>query len=62
LTIFIREKKCLQDIPAAIPADRNHGKMKDHPGQLWGAKRQCEVLLRDKDAEIQDTGNSEVTE
>lgn len=54
------EKKCLEDTPGSIPAERNHNRMHDHPGQLWGAKRQCEVLLRDKDAELHDKSSTEV--
>jgi hypothetical protein len=27
-------------------------RFQDEPGQIWGAKRQCEVLLRDKDATL----------
>jgi hypothetical protein len=30
----------------------HEARFQDEPGQRWGAKRQCEVLLRDKDATL----------
>ncbi|XP_063221018.1 A disintegrin and metalloproteinase with thrombospondin motifs adt-1-like [Bacillus rossius redtenbacheri] len=41
---------CLDDAAAPPPADMDQSRFLDEPGQLWGAKRQCELLLRDKDA------------
>lgn len=38
------------DKPAKLPAKLNHNKFMDTPGQKYSAKRQCEILLRDKDA------------
>ncbi|XP_049961994.1 A disintegrin and metalloproteinase with thrombospondin motifs adt-2-like [Schistocerca serialis cubense] len=42
--------KCLLDAPGPTPKERDHARFDDLPGTLWGAKRQCEVLLRDPDA------------
>jgi len=30
----------------------HEARFQDEPGQIWGAKRQCEVLLRDRDATL----------
>ncbi|XP_067002114.1 A disintegrin and metalloproteinase with thrombospondin motifs adt-1-like [Anabrus simplex] len=49
--------KCLSDVPPAPPADMNHARYLDEPGQAWGAKKQCEILLRDKDAVLQNPDN-----
>lgn len=44
---------CLNDAPTKTRPDLDHeARFKDEPGQSWGAKRQCEVLLRDKDATL----------
>jgi hypothetical protein len=44
---------CLNDAPSKTRPDLDHEtRFKDEPGQSWGAKRQCEVLLRDKDATL----------
>jgi hypothetical protein len=44
---------CLNDAPAKTRPDLDHeARFQDEPGQSWGAKRQCEVLLRDKDATL----------
>ncbi|XP_031825468.2 ADAMTS metallopeptidase stall [Nomia melanderi] len=46
-------KPCLQDRPAGRPSGRlDHTRFFDLPGREWTAKRQCEVLLRDKDATV----------
>ncbi|XP_069680135.1 A disintegrin and metalloproteinase with thrombospondin motifs adt-2-like [Periplaneta americana] len=46
---------CLNDVPSKIKPDMDHeARFQDEPGQRWGAKRQCEVLLRDKDAVLFD--------
>lgn len=42
--------KCLEDSPPPTAKHLDHSKYEDLPGQVWGAKKQCEVLLRDKDA------------
>lgn len=44
---------CLNDVPTKTRPDLDHeARFQDEPGQSWGAKRQCEVLLRDKDATL----------
>lgn len=44
---------CLNDAPTKTRPDLDHeAQFQDEPGQSWGAKRQCEVLLRDKDATL----------
>ena len=44
---------CLNDAPTKTRPDLDHKtRFQDEPGQSWGAKRQCEVLLRDKDATL----------
>jgi len=44
---------CLNDAPTKTRPDLDHAaRFQDEPGQSWGAKRQCEVLLRDKDATL----------
>ncbi|KAE8744445.1 hypothetical protein FOCC_FOCC008920 [Frankliniella occidentalis] len=45
--------ECLMDRPRAPPKNMDHmGMFKDEPGQAWSAKKQCEMLLRDHDAEL----------
>lgn len=44
--------KCLEDVPSPPPKSMDHSKYEDQPGEAWGAKKQCEILLRDKDAEL----------
>ncbi|XP_018574479.1 A disintegrin and metalloproteinase with thrombospondin motifs adt-2-like [Anoplophora glabripennis] len=41
--------KCLQD-SGKSPKNLDHSHFLDTPGQIFTAKRQCELLLRDKDA------------
>jgi hypothetical protein len=41
--------KCLQD-SARPQKNLDHSRFLDSPGQIYTAKRQCEILLRDKDA------------
>ncbi|KAJ8880452.1 hypothetical protein PR048_016922 [Dryococelus australis] len=43
---------CLNDAPATPTADMDQSRYLDEPGQHWGAKRQCELLLRDRDAAL----------
>lgn len=44
---------CLNDVPTKTQPEMDHeARFQDEPGQRWGAKRQCEVLLRDKDATL----------
>jgi hypothetical protein len=44
---------CLNDAPTKTRPDLDHeARFQDEPGQSWGAKRQCEVLLHDKDATL----------
>lgn len=52
--------KCLEDSPPKPQKGLDHAKYENLPGVYWGAKRQCEVLLRDKDAEIHNTVRLEV--
>lgn len=45
--------KCLFDVPTKKPAkDLDQAKFLDSPGQKFSAKKQCEVLLKDRDANI----------
>ncbi|KAK6624589.1 hypothetical protein RUM44_011448 [Polyplax serrata] len=44
--------KCLEDAPSKPAKKLDHTKYGKQPGVVWGAKKQCEVLLRDSDAEI----------
>lgn len=44
--------KCLYDKPLQVLAENDAWKYNGFPGQTWTSKRQCEVLLRDKDAYI----------
>ncbi|XP_037913532.1 A disintegrin and metalloproteinase with thrombospondin motifs adt-2-like isoform X2 [Hermetia illucens] len=41
---------CLRDPPEYVPVEYNAWKYQGYPGQSWPAKRQCELLLLDKDA------------
>ncbi|RZB39497.1 Sod Cu, Reprolysin, Pep M12B propep and/or HMA domain containing protein [Asbolus verrucosus] len=43
--------KCLQD-SAKNPKHLDHSRFLDSPGQKYTAKKQCEILLRDKDAVV----------
>ncbi|XP_015439725.1 PREDICTED: A disintegrin and metalloproteinase with thrombospondin motifs 2 [Dufourea novaeangliae] len=46
-------KPCLMDRPFGKPDDRlDHTRFFDLPGREWTAKKQCEILLRDKDATV----------
>ncbi|XP_078034631.1 ADAMTS metallopeptidase stall [Augochlora pura] len=46
-------KPCLKDRPYNRPNNRlDHARFFDLPGRVWTAKKQCEVLLRDKDATV----------
>lgn len=46
-------KPCLKDRPTSPTSGRlDHSKFFNLPGREWTAKRQCEVLLRDKDATV----------
>lgn len=42
--------KCLTDLGDPPPFDLDHTRFLDMPGQVFTAKKQCEILLRDKDA------------
>lgn len=46
------------DKPGSVPPDRDHNRYQDTPGQQYGAKKQCEILLRDKDAQISLVGGT----
>nr|XP_026494741.1 A disintegrin and metalloproteinase with thrombospondin motifs adt-2-like [Vanessa tameamea] len=39
-----------------VPQELQHERFGDAPGVMWGAKKQCEVLLRDKDAAAAEAG------
>ncbi|XP_030758817.1 A disintegrin and metalloproteinase with thrombospondin motifs 5-like, partial [Sitophilus oryzae] len=43
--------KCLKDSSKPVRS-RDHSRFLDVPGRIYTAKKQCEVLLRDKDAVI----------
>ncbi|XP_018405616.1 PREDICTED: A disintegrin and metalloproteinase with thrombospondin motifs 2 [Cyphomyrmex costatus] len=47
-------KRCLLDQPEPrnFSDAYNHLRYRDLPGREWTAKRQCELLLRDKDADV----------
>ncbi|XP_054010643.1 A disintegrin and metalloproteinase with thrombospondin motifs adt-2 [Hylaeus anthracinus] len=46
-------KPCLTDRPSPQTNNRlDHTRFFDLPGREWNAKKQCEVLLRDKDASV----------
>ncbi|RLU15801.1 hypothetical protein DMN91_011557 [Ooceraea biroi] len=47
-----RTKLCLLDRPGNVSAADDHTRFRDLPGREWTAKRQCELLLRDKDASV----------
>jgi ADAM cysteine-rich domain len=42
-----------------VPEKYDAGKYNEAPGQVWTAKRQCEVLLRDKDAFVTQSNGEE---
>ncbi|XP_031329539.1 A disintegrin and metalloproteinase with thrombospondin motifs adt-1-like [Photinus pyralis] len=44
--------KCLQDFTGIPNKNLDHSIHKDLPGQAFSAKKQCEILLRDKDAVV----------
>ncbi|KAK4885503.1 hypothetical protein RN001_001774 [Aquatica leii] len=46
----LKNKKCLHDLPGTPNTRFDHSRFKDVPGQVYVAKKQCEVLLKDKDA------------
>lgn len=49
MSFLSRSLTCLADTPEGKMIER--GKQGgDWPGQVWDAKRQCEILLRDRDA------------
>ncbi|XP_034237574.1 A disintegrin and metalloproteinase with thrombospondin motifs adt-1-like [Thrips palmi] len=46
------EADCLLDRPRPAKGMDHMAMFKDEPGQAWSAKKQCEMLLRDHDAEL----------
>uniref|UniRef100_A0A453YZI8 Peptidase M12B domain-containing protein n=1 Tax=Anopheles gambiae TaxID=7165 RepID=A0A453YZI8_ANOGA len=46
---------CLFEQDSKTVAEYDTSKYYDHPGQVWTAKKQCEVLLTDKDAILAST-------
>lgn len=60
MCLIFRQVSCLLDKPGSTQPNLNHNKFQDTPGQNFGAKRQCEFLLRDKDAVI--SPNQQLTE
>lgn len=47
------KKPCLMDRPTFQTSNRlDHTRFFDLPGREWNAKKQCEILLRDKDATV----------
>ncbi|XP_026677064.1 A disintegrin and metalloproteinase with thrombospondin motifs adt-1-like, partial [Diaphorina citri] len=55
----LQTKDCLLDKPRKMSSTMNHSKFNEHPGKVWGAKKQCEVLLRDTEAEVWSVENGE---
>ncbi|CAH1393194.1 unnamed protein product [Nezara viridula] len=49
---------CLYDT-AEVNNELDHRKFGETPGLVWNLKKQCELLLKDKDADIYSTGNEE---
>lgn len=46
-------KSCLKDRPSLQTSNRlDHTRYLNLPGREWNAKKQCEILLRDKDATV----------
>lgn len=52
--------KCLDDSPQSPAKNFDHTKYDSNPGQIWRAKKQCEVLIRDHDAELYNPDRLEV--
>uniref|UniRef100_T1I519 Peptidase M12B domain-containing protein n=1 Tax=Rhodnius prolixus TaxID=13249 RepID=T1I519_RHOPR len=50
--------KCLYETSKA-GAKFNHMKFKEKPGAVWGTKKQCEILLKDRDAKSRKAEKSE---
>lgn len=44
--------ECLTDSPKKHEKELDHTRFLDTPGQFYTAKKQCEILLRDKDAVV----------
>lgn len=44
--------KCLRDSDGIPPKHLDHSHYLDIPGQVFTAKKQCEILLRDRDAVV----------
>ncbi|XP_071455114.1 A disintegrin and metalloproteinase with thrombospondin motifs adt-2-like [Hetaerina americana] len=53
---------CLNDIPTKTmtPNLDHDGRFNGNPGAIWGTKRQCQFLLRDKDATVQSNNLEEI--
>ncbi|XP_037042307.1 A disintegrin and metalloproteinase with thrombospondin motifs adt-2-like [Bradysia coprophila] len=49
------EYSCLDDKPPSVPIDFNSWKYEGFPGQVFTAKKQCELLLIDNDAVVSQT-------
>lgn len=55
----LQSKECLQDMPKKKTSTMNHSKFNENPGRIWDAKKQCEILLRDTQAEVWTVENGE---
>ena len=42
--------ECLKDRTKKMPPSMDHDRFGSTPGNHWGAKRQCELLLKDEEA------------
>lgn len=48
-------------MPKKKTSTMNHSKFNENPGRIWDAKKQCEILLRDTQAEVWTVENGEVS-
>lgn len=52
VSILFRWAKCLQDSGALVSHSFDHSVFLNQPGLSYPAKKQCEILLRDRDAVV----------
>lgn len=48
--LYFSWAKCLEDLGHPPPSSLDHSQFLDIPGQIYTAKKQCQILLRDVDA------------
>ncbi|KAF5301353.1 hypothetical protein FQA39_LY10751 [Lamprigera yunnana] len=48
----LKTAKCLHDYTGVLNSNFDHTRFKDVPGLTYTAKKQCEILLKDKDAVV----------